>query len=127
MAAFTEEQVRAWLLEYAWSGTPEEQAAEVECILAQDDWKHLSARTEQLMAQASGDADHRQAFGSQELIDDATGMALSSLYECHDGPHLGTCPEARSLAERYGEASPETLSASQAPLEVDGPTPNEES
>jgi hypothetical protein len=75
------EQVRAWLLAYAWIGTPEERAAEVECILAQDGWQHLDAVTEHYRGMAADDAQ----------ISEAAGFALSALYECHDGPHLPTC------------------------------------
>jgi hypothetical protein len=78
----TKTQIRAWLLDYAWLGTPAEQASEVECILAQDDWRYLDARTEQFRGQAEGD----------EQAKEAEGFALSVLYECHDGPHLSTCP-----------------------------------
>jgi hypothetical protein len=82
---YTEEHVRKRLLDLAWLGTPEEQAAEVECILAQDGWKYLSARVEQVRGQSWDDEQAQQA----------EGHALSDLYECHAGPHLETCPASR--------------------------------
>lgn len=78
----TEEQIKAWLLSYAWLGSEEERAREVDCIMAQDDWKHLDAMSEHYRGMAFDD---RQAT-------EAEGFALSALYECHDGPHLSTCP-----------------------------------
>lgn len=77
----TRNQIRKWLLAYAWNGTTAEQAAEVECILAQDGWKHHGALAEKFRGQAEDpDTNAPDEF------------ALSSLYECHDGPHLSTCP-----------------------------------
>jgi hypothetical protein len=83
----TKEQVRQWLLDYAWSGTPDEQARTVECILAQDGWEFIDAMADKYagMAEVPG----------PEAFDEATGFALSSLYECHAKPHIETCPYAR--------------------------------
>lgn len=78
------EEVKAWLLGYAWLGTPERRAAEVECIMAQPDWRHVDALAEKFAGQASGE--------ETNLANETLGFALSSLYECHDGPHLPTCP-----------------------------------
>jgi len=80
----TEDEIRAWLLAYAWDGTDEEKAANVECIIDQGEWKHLSARVEQFAGMA---VDERQAT-------EAEGYALSALYECHEGPHIHECPMA---------------------------------
>lgn len=80
------EQIRAWLLDYAWLGTAQEKAAEVECILAQDGWQHLDAQAEK----------YRGMAGDDQQASEAEGFALSALYECHDGPHLPTCPRAPS-------------------------------
>jgi hypothetical protein len=82
----TKDRIKAWLLEYAWLGTKEEQAREVDCIMSQDSWRYLEARKEQLRAQASGEEDC--------LEDVVNEFALSGLYECHDEPHLTTCPRA---------------------------------
>jgi hypothetical protein len=82
----TREQVKTWLLEYAWLGSPQQQAAEVECILAQDDWKFVDVRAEKFAGQAE--------VPGPEAFDEAYGFALSELYECHDGPHIDTCPHA---------------------------------
>jgi len=81
----TKAKVRAWLLAYAWLDTPAEQAAEVACILAQGDWKYLDAKADR-RAGAS------ETGGGPQEFEDAYGMELSSLYECHDEPHLPTCP-----------------------------------
>lgn len=83
----TEEQIREWLLWYAWLGTEEQQTREVDCIMSQDGWRYLEARKEQLRTQASGE--------ETNLEDQVDGYALSGLYECHDGPHLETCPRRR--------------------------------
>lgn len=88
------EQVQEWLLNYAWMGTPDTRAREVECIVSQGEWQHLSAREEQLRAQASGDETHLEA--------DVHGHALSALYECHDGPHLPTCPHHKGDPAQAG-------------------------
>lgn len=83
----TKDEVRTWLLWYAWLGTSDEQTREVDCIMSQDDWKHLEVRKEQLRGQASGE--------ETNLNEEVDGYALSGLYECHDGPHLATCPRNR--------------------------------
>lgn len=92
----TEDQIREQLLDYAWLGTPDEQRREVDCIMAQDGWKYLSARSEHLMAQRSGE---NSVEDDRALAD---GLALSGLYECHDVPHLPTCPRWRE-----GQPTPE--------------------
>lgn len=80
-------KVKAWLLDYAWLGTAEEQAREVDCIMAQDDWRYLDAQTERYLGQASGE--------EADAPSEAAAFAISALYECHDGPHLDTCPRKR--------------------------------
>lgn len=79
-------KIESWLLDYAWSGTEDEQRREVECIMAQDGWHYLDARKEQLRAQASGEEENLEVQVNE--------YALSALYECHDEPHLNTCPNA---------------------------------
>jgi hypothetical protein len=83
----SEPAIRAWLLDYAWLGTAEERAREVDCIMAQGGWRYLDAQAERLAGQAWEPG--------PEAVDEATGFALSALYECHDGPHLPTCPRAK--------------------------------
>jgi hypothetical protein len=86
----TEEQVRAWLLDYAWAHpTPEAKAAEVDCIMAQDDWRWLEARADHY-------AGMHESGGGPEAFDAAHGFALSALYECHTEPHQPTCPFAKA-------------------------------
>lgn len=80
----TKAKVRAFLLDYAWSGTPEEQAREVDCIMAQEGHKYVDEVAEQY-------AGAQWEPGSQ-AFDDGVDFALSALYECHDEPHLPTCP-----------------------------------
>lgn len=82
----TKQEIRAWLVRYAWLGTTEAQEREVDCIMAQDDWKRLEVRKEQLRGQASGE--------ETDLEVEVDEFALSALYECHDGPHLDTCPQS---------------------------------
>jgi hypothetical protein len=82
------EKVRAWLLDYAWlDDTPEEKAAEVECILAQGGWEHIEAVADQFAG--------AQWEPGPAAFDEGIGYALSALYECHDGPHLENCPRKR--------------------------------
>lgn len=77
------ETVREWLMFYAWMGTPEEQKANVDCIMAQRDVVSIvDGLTERYAGQAFDDT---QAVAAQ-------GHALSSLYECHSEPHIPTCP-----------------------------------
>lgn len=85
-----QEAIKTWLLGYAWLGSTEERAAEVECIMAQREWEYLDARVEHLLGQRSGERT------VEEDLSEAEGMALSGLYECHDGPHLPTCPREAS-------------------------------
>ena len=80
----TKDEIQAWLLNYVVPA--EEQLRVVDCIMSQDGWKYLELHREQLRAQASGEETHLE-----EQID---GYVLSGLYECHDGPHLATCPRA---------------------------------
>ena len=81
----TEDQLRAWLLDYAWLGTPEEREREVNCIIAQQHHLHLDAQQERYRGQVENPDNPAQ-------IDDADEFALSALYECHDEPHQPTCP-----------------------------------
>lgn len=85
----TKEQVRTWLLDYAWSGTPEEQKREVECILSQDEWEHIGAQADRFAG--------AQWEPGPEAFEEGIGFALSALYECHDSPHLDTCPRKRRV------------------------------
>lgn len=78
------EAVKAWLLDYAWLGTPEEQAAEVECILAQGEWDLIETQADRFAG--------AQAEPGPEAYAEGIGFALSALYECHDGPHTDGCP-----------------------------------
>lgn len=79
----TREEITAWLTRYAWLGTEEEQAREVECIMSQDDWEYIDVTAERFNGAQFGDGEHDG---------DGDEFALSALYECHDGPHLATCP-----------------------------------
>lgn len=85
----TKGAIKAFLLDYAWMGTAEEKARTVECILAQDGWQYVDALAEKFAGQA--------AVPGPEAVDDATGFALTALYECHEGPHLPTCPEGKGV------------------------------
>jgi hypothetical protein len=80
----TEQQARDWLREYAWLGTEDEKDREVECIMSQGGWRHVGAMADKFA-------------GAQEepgpvAFTEGVLFALSALYECHDGPHLPTCP-----------------------------------
>lgn len=82
----TEEQVREWLKGYAWMGPPKQDAAIIDCILSQDDWHYID-----VMADQFAGAQFEPGLKARE---DGIQYALSALYECHDGPHLPTCPDA---------------------------------
>lgn len=86
------EEIKAWLLDYAWAHPVDspERLAEVDCIMRQGNWRHLSAQVEQCLAQRSGENTVAQDMG------EAIGFSLSALYECHDGPHIGRCPHQPS-------------------------------
>lgn len=87
IAKVTKAAVHSWLLDYAWLGTPDEQTREVACIMAQGDVVSIvDGLTEKYASQANDD--------KQTL--EAQGFALSTLYECHDEPHLATCPRNHS-------------------------------
>lgn len=88
--------IRKWLFDYIWapSEMSEDEAAErkerlLECIFSQDDWQYLDARVERLMGMRSGER------SVEDDMNEAVGFELSSLYECHSGPHLDTCPFGR--------------------------------
>jgi hypothetical protein len=78
------ENVRTWLLAYAWMGNAEQDARRVECILSQEDWRHVELVAEQYAG--------AQFEPGLKAYAEGTAFALSALYECHDGPHLDTCP-----------------------------------
>jgi hypothetical protein len=80
----TEAEIKAWLLAYAWMGDGKD-AARVDCIMAQDGWKYIDVVADAFAgAQETGGGPEEFAAGNE--------FALSALYECHDGPHLDTCP-----------------------------------
>jgi hypothetical protein len=82
----TKDQVKAWLLAYAWMGDGKD-AARVDCIMSQDGWKYIDAVADQF-------AGAQETGGGPAEMAEGTEFALSALYECHDGPHLATCPES---------------------------------
>ena len=84
--AMTKAQIRAWLLDYAWLDEPEAaKAANVDSIMAQEDYEFVDVVADQFAgAQETGGGPAEFAAGME--------FALSALYECHEGPHLPTCP-----------------------------------
>lgn len=95
MAEWKKEAVRAWLLDYAWMGSDDEKERTVDCIMAQDGWEFISAVADKY-------AGAQEETGPKAFAD-GEGFALSALYECHDGPHLPTCPAARDTIEEITE------------------------
>lgn len=81
----SEAQIREWLLAYAWSGDEAHRQGEVDCIMSQPDWKYIDALAEKYVGQAWDP-------GAEGVLDEATEFALSSLYECHEAPHIPGCP-----------------------------------
>lgn len=88
MSALTKDAVRAWLLAYAWLGDAAADALRVECIMSQEDWQYVDERADQYAG--------AQFEAGEAAYSEGVTIALSALYECHDGPHLTTCPAARS-------------------------------
>jgi hypothetical protein len=85
----TEDEIRAWLAHYIDphpSGVYAAELGVVDCIMSQDDWKHTDVWIDRYSDAQFGDED------PEVVKKRATEFALSSLYECHDGPHLDTCP-----------------------------------
>lgn len=76
--------IRAWLLNYAWMGSTAEQEANVDCIMSQDDWRHVETTAERFAG--------AQFEPGPAAMDRGQMFALSALYECHDGPHTLACP-----------------------------------
>ena len=85
----TKPGVQAWLLNYAWLGSQAEKEAEVECIMAQEGWKYVDAVAEQFAG--------AQFEPGPAAADAGNEFALSALYECHDEPHLPTCPRYKGV------------------------------
>ena len=80
-----EAAVRAWLIRYAWADdTMDAKERRVACIMAQDEWRFIDAMADKFAG--------AQFEPGPEAFSEGQGFALSALYECHDGPHLETCP-----------------------------------
>lgn len=93
----TKDEITEWLKGYVYAGpewlTPAEKVSiawrnerVIECIMAQDGWQHVDILAERFMNAQFGDED------PAKVKQEAMGYALSSLYECHEGPHLEECP-----------------------------------
>ena len=90
MADMSKDDVKAWLLDYAWMGDDDKKTRTVDCIMSQSGWEYVTARAEQFAG--------AQFEPGPAAFDEGVGFALSALYECHDGPHLPTCPDAKDTA-----------------------------
>jgi hypothetical protein len=76
---------REWLL--ANYLVPDREAeAFLDCVEAQGGFDYLDAQAERYagMAWEPGPA----------AVDEGYAFALTALVECHEGPHLATCPDA---------------------------------
>jgi hypothetical protein len=83
----TKDEIKQWLLNYAWVGDDADANEKVvDCIMSQDDWKHTDVWIDRYSDAQFGDEE------PEVVKKRATEFALSSLYECHDAPHLETCP-----------------------------------
>lgn len=86
----TRDKVRAFLLGYVWGeDTDEARAAVVDCILAQYE------TDDDLLGALDVQADRysgAQFEPGPEKFDEGLEIALTGLYECHDGPHQTACP-----------------------------------
>lgn len=88
MAQSPKDAVRAWLLMYAWLDEPDaKKHARIDCIMAQDDWKHIDALADKYAGAQFEPGPQAYTEGQQ--------FALSALYECHEGPHTDACPAWR--------------------------------
>ena len=58
------------------------------CIRSQDDWRYIDVRADRFAGAQAGEDDHD--------FDRGIDFAISALVECHDGPHLETCPDHRA-------------------------------
>jgi hypothetical protein len=85
MSTLSEDVVRRWLLCYAWTGTDDEKARTVECIISQGNWRHLDAIADRYAG--------AQAQPGPEAFSRGMHDALSGLYECHSRPHIASCPD----------------------------------
>lgn len=79
------DNLRAWFTWYAYCGTPEEQAANVECILTKE-FDLITTRADMYAG--------AQFEPGPKAFREGIGFALSEMYECHTGPHTPQCPEA---------------------------------
>lgn len=88
MVELTEQEVRDWLKDYAWLNEPEEaKLREIDCIIAQGTWRYIDAIADKFAG--------AQWEPGPEAYSEGTLFALSALYECHDAPHLETCPRRK--------------------------------
>lgn len=78
----SESAIRAWLKAYLKPGA--ESAAEIDCIMAQDNWMYIDALADKFAGS--------QWQQGPEAFSEGVQFALSALVECHDGPHTGACP-----------------------------------
>ena len=84
--------VRTWLLKYAWNEDSDDAKRRVvECIMAQDGWRFIDAIADKFAG--------AQEEPGPAAYNEGTVFALSALYECHDAPHLATCPMAPTTVE----------------------------
>lgn len=86
MATMTEDQVREFLLKYAWvpGHTDEQKRGEVDCIMAQGDWEFIDTMADRFAG--------AQEEPGPKAYSDGEMFALTALYECHDAPHIEGCP-----------------------------------
>jgi hypothetical protein len=90
----TRDNVRAWLIGYAWvEKTQDQKERVVDCILSQGGWELIDARADRYAGAQESPGPDAFAEGVQ--------FELSALYECHDGPHLPTCPMANKNLENH--------------------------
>jgi hypothetical protein len=79
-----ESAIRAWLAAYMGGMGPAEKMAEIDCIMAQDNWRYIDANADRYAGAQFEPGPGAFAEGIE--------YAISALYECHDGPHRDDCP-----------------------------------
>lgn len=58
------------------------------CIKEQGDWQYVASHADQFAGAQPGDGEDAFSEGME--------FAISALLECHDGPHIASCPDSRT-------------------------------
>jgi hypothetical protein len=95
----TRDNVRTWLLDYAWMGPRDRDERIVECIMMQPD------SVETIDAIADQYAGAQESPGPKAFAE-GIQYALSALYEAHCGPHAPCCPYHANSGDTWAGTAP---------------------